>query len=74
MLELSCTLKNDLGFLNTYDEIWIVCDSFSMFLIFQTIFHFQGSHIMAIFAIQKHMTPLKIKSDPVLLLRKPKNP
>ena len=72
MLELSCTLKNDLGFLNTYDEIWIVCDSFSMFLIFQLIFYFQGSHIWAIEAIQKHMAPLKMKSDPVLSLRNSK--
>ena len=32
--KLSCTVQSELGFLKTYDKIWVVCDSFSMFLIF----------------------------------------
>ena len=71
---MSCTVKIELGFLNIYDEIWIVCDSFSMFLVFQTIFHFQGSHMLAFLVIYKYMATLKMKPDPILLLRKLKNP
>ena len=69
-----CRVKSELGFLKTYDKIWVVWDSFSIFLIISTKNLFQGYHIWAVLAIHKHMATLKIKSDPVLLLRKPKNP
>ena len=70
----SCTVKSELGFLKTCGKNWVVFHCFSMFLIFQTNFQFQGSHIWADFAIYKHMATLKIKSDLILLLRKLKNP
>ena len=66
-------MKIDLGFLKAYDKIWASWDSFSIFLIFLTHFHFQGSHIWADLAIYKHMATLKMKSDLILLLRKLKN-
>ena len=74
VVKLPCKVKYDLGFLKTYDTIWTVCDSFSIFLIFSTNYHFQGSHIWAVLAIYKYIATLKIKSDHILLLRKPKNP
>ena len=66
-------MKIDLGFLKAYDKIWASWDSFSIFLIFLTHFHFQGSHIWADLAIYKHMATLKMKSDLILLLGKLKN-
>ena len=33
-LKMSCTVKSELGFLKIYDKSWMVCDTFSMFLIF----------------------------------------
>ena len=71
--KVSRTVKNELGFLNTYDKIWVVCDSLNMVLILLTNFHFQGSHIWAVLAIYKHMATLKMKFDLILLLRKLKN-
>ena len=72
--DATLAVKSKLGFLNTYDKIWVVCDSLNMFLILLTNFHFQGSHIWAVLAIYKHMATLKMKFDPILLLRKLKNP
>ena len=66
-------MKIDLSFLKAYDKIWASWDSFSIFLIFLTHFHFQGSHIWADLAIYKHMATLKMKSDLILLLGKLKN-
>ena len=67
-------MKNKLCFLNTYDKIWVVCDSLNMFLTLLTNFHFQGSYIWAVLAIYKHMATLEMKFDLILLLRKLKNP
>ena len=67
------TVKLKLDFLKTCDKIWIVYDSFSIFLIFWTYCLFQGSHIWANFAICKYMATLKIKSDSIFLLGMFKN-
>ena len=67
---MCCTVKSELWFLRTC----AACDSFSIFLIFWANFYFHWSHIWAVFAIYKYMATLKMKSDPILLLRKLKNP
>ena len=72
--DLPFSLKSESGFLKTCDKILVACDISSIFLMFLADFHFQGSHMRAVLAIYKPMATLKIKSDPILMLRKLKNP
>ena len=69
----SGTVKLKLSFLKTCDKIWIVYDSFSIFLIFWTYSLFQGSHMWANFDFCQYMATLKIKSDSIFLLGMFKN-
>ena len=65
-----CTVKSKIGFFKTYSKIWIIHTIFNIFQMFFTNFHFQGSHIWAIWLIQNYMATLKMKSDSVFVLRK----
>ena len=71
--ELPYTVKSKLSFLKACDKTILICECFSMFLIIQTNFYFQGSHIWIVLDIYKQMATLKIKSDLRLLLRELKN-
>ena len=42
--ELPYTVKSKLGFLKACDKTMLICECFSMFLMIQTNFDFQGSH------------------------------